>query len=277
MTLPQEVRAWPSHHPSIILIITPSSNFNVRNVGCVRNLVLQMQGAERPSRVPLTLFTLNTPEAIKEYAFGCDADVGGTSTVHFDFDDHPARAPPDPITTKTTGTGTGTGAGADAGGNRKRGAARFHGEMRLGVRPGYEDRIRGGYAGFRNKVSAIRRYVKLQKKTLILFFFSFFKKKKSSARRCLASSQTTYQITDFSLCACVWRATRVRTARTSSTSKRRARQTTICGSTACTLRVTMVDGKISLCAHFFPHSTHHNRHYPVIFLGCLFIKISYVD
>lgn len=178
MTLPQEVRAWPSHHPSIIFIITPSSNFNVRNVGCVRNLVLQMQGAERPSRVPLTLFTLNTPEAIKEYAFGCDADVGGTSTVHFDFDDHPARAPPDPITTKTTGTGTGTGAGADAGGNRKRGAARFHGEMRLGVRPGYEDRIRGGYAGFRNKVSAIRRYVKLQKKTLILFFFSFFKKKK---------------------------------------------------------------------------------------------------
>jgi hypothetical protein len=29
---------------------------------------------------------LNTPEAIKQYAYGCDADVGGTSTFHFDFD-----------------------------------------------------------------------------------------------------------------------------------------------------------------------------------------------
>jgi NADH dehydrogenase [ubiquinone] 1 alpha subcomplex assembly factor 1 len=99
-----------------------------------------MQGAEQPSRVPLTLFTLNTPEAIKDYAYGCDADVGGTSTVHFDFDDDPARMPP--------GTGTGTSASAD----ERRGAARFHGDMRLAVRPGYEQRIRGGYAGFRNKV-----------------------------------------------------------------------------------------------------------------------------
>ncbi|KAH9974826.1 complex I intermediate-associated protein 30-domain-containing protein [Russula compacta] len=109
-----------------------------------------MQGAERPSRAPLTLFALNTPEAIKEYAFGCDADVGGTSTVHFDFDDHPARAPPDP-TRATMTTTTGTGSGAGAGGNRRRGAARFHGEMRLAVRPSYENSIRGGYAGFRNK------------------------------------------------------------------------------------------------------------------------------
>ncbi|KAI0297252.1 complex I intermediate-associated protein CIA30 [Multifurca ochricompacta] len=90
--------------------------------------VLQMQGAEQPSRAPLTLNTLNTPEAIKEYALGCDADVGGTSTVNFDFDDDPIRAPPG-----------------------KRGAARFHGFMSLTVRPGYEDRIRGGYVGFRNK------------------------------------------------------------------------------------------------------------------------------
>jgi len=94
-----------------------------------------MQGAERPSRTPLTLFTLNTPEAIKNYALGCDADVGGTSTVHFDFDDDPARAPPS--------------RGGD--GQPKRGAARFHGHMRLAVRPEYEQRIRGGYAGFRNQ------------------------------------------------------------------------------------------------------------------------------
>ncbi|KAI9434186.1 complex I intermediate-associated protein CIA30 [Lactarius indigo] len=90
--------------------------------------VLQMQGAEQPSRAPLTLFALNNPNAIKEYAYGCDADVGGTSTVHFEYDTDPSRVPPG-----------------------KPGAARFHGVMRLAVRPGYEERIRGGYAGFRNK------------------------------------------------------------------------------------------------------------------------------
>ena len=95
-----------------------------------------MQGAEQPSRAPLTLFALNTPEAIKDYAYGCDADVGGTSTVHFDFDDDPARRPPGPTPTATS----------------KLGAARFHGHMRLAVRPPYEQNVRGGYAGFRNKV-----------------------------------------------------------------------------------------------------------------------------
>ncbi|KAI0249169.1 complex I intermediate-associated protein CIA30 [Lactifluus subvellereus] len=106
--------------------------------------VLQMQGAEQRSRAPLTLFTLHTPEAIKQYAYGCDADVGGTSTVHFDFDDDPARAPPGPDIHTDTSTGTSPD-------NQRRGAARFHGVMRLAVRPGYEQRIRGGYAGFRNK------------------------------------------------------------------------------------------------------------------------------
>lgn len=88
-----------------------------------------MQGAEKPSRAPLTLFALNTPDAISQYAYGCDADVGGTSTAHFEYDADAARAPPG-----------------------KPGAARFHGVMQLAVRPGYEERIRGGYAGFRNKV-----------------------------------------------------------------------------------------------------------------------------
>lgn len=104
-----------------------------------------MQGAEKPSRAPLALFALNTPEAIKDYAIGCDADVGGTSTVHFDFDDDPAHAPPPRRPGGTGGIGTGsTGS--------KLGAARFHGHMRLAVRPSYEQHIRGGYAGFRNKV-----------------------------------------------------------------------------------------------------------------------------
>ena len=98
-----------------------------------------MQGAEEPSRAPLTLFALNTPESIKDYAYGSDADVGGTSTVFFDFNDDPAHKPPP----------SAPGPGRDI---KKLGAARFHGHMSLAVRPGYEDRIRGGYAGFRNKV-----------------------------------------------------------------------------------------------------------------------------
>ena len=105
-----------------------------------------MQGAEEPSRAPLTLFALNTPEAIKDYAYGSDADVGGTSTVLFDFDDDPSHRPP-------TGGGTHTRPGGDKNNKKsKLGAARFHGHMSLAVRPGYEDSIRGGYAGFRNKV-----------------------------------------------------------------------------------------------------------------------------
>ena len=103
-----------------------------------------MQGAEQPSRAPLTLFTLNTPEAIKDYAYGSDADVGGTSTVFFDFDDDPTHKPP-------PGPGPGPGPSGDKFKN-KLGAARFHGHMSLAVRPGYEEHIRGGYAGFRNKV-----------------------------------------------------------------------------------------------------------------------------
>lgn len=103
-----------------------------------------MQGAEKPSRAPLALFALNTPEAIKDYAIGCDADVGGTSTVHFDFDDDPAHAPP-----RRPGGIGGIGSGSTG---SKLGAARFHGHMRLAVRPSYEQHIRGGYAGFRNKV-----------------------------------------------------------------------------------------------------------------------------
>ena len=102
-----------------------------------------MQGAEQPSRAPLTLFAFNSPEAIKDYALGSDADVGGTSTAHLDFDDDLSRLTP--------GRSTSTAVVTDTAG--KRGAARFHGDMRLAVRPGYEQRIRGGYAGFRNKVS----------------------------------------------------------------------------------------------------------------------------
>jgi len=114
--------------------------------------VLQMQGAERPSRAPLTLFTFDSPEAVKnDFALGCDADVGGTSTVHLDFDDDPARLLLPPAGSRST-------AATDTDTADKRGAARFHGHMHLAVRPGYEQRIRGGYAGFRNKVSQLVRF-----------------------------------------------------------------------------------------------------------------------
>jgi NADH dehydrogenase [ubiquinone] 1 alpha subcomplex assembly factor 1 len=134
--LPQEVRPIPHSIPIPFLSLCAKTRV------LEPKKVLQMQGAEPPSRAPLTLFTLTTPKVIKEYAYGCDADVGGTSSVHFDFDHDPAHLPPNP-----TG-GTGTGPGEDD----VVGSARFHGVMNLAVRPGYEEQIRGGYAGFRNKV-----------------------------------------------------------------------------------------------------------------------------
>lgn len=89
-----------------------------------------MKGADPPDRRPVTLFTLNSRDDLSQYATGCDADVGGTSTVHLDLDDDVSRN--EPIGKTAT--------------------AKFWGEMRLAVRSGLENRVRGGYAGFRNKV-----------------------------------------------------------------------------------------------------------------------------
>lgn len=89
-----------------------------------------MKGADPPDRRPITLFTMNSVEDLSQYATGCDADVGGTSSVHLDLDEDPSRN----------------------GLINKKATARFWGDMRLGVRPGLESRVRGGYAGFRNKV-----------------------------------------------------------------------------------------------------------------------------
>ncbi|KAI8982710.1 complex I intermediate-associated protein CIA30 [Trametes punicea] len=103
--------------------------------------ILRMQGADEPSRAPKLLFTFNTHEDIAQFATGCDADVGGTSTVHLELDESTARhssagkvKPPSPhevIVNRPTG--------------------KFWGEMRLAVKPGFEGRIRGGYSGFRSK------------------------------------------------------------------------------------------------------------------------------
>ncbi|KAF8506148.1 complex I intermediate-associated protein CIA30 [Hysterangium stoloniferum] len=79
---------------------------------------MAMEGA-RPDRSPKTLWTFHSKEDLSQYALGCDADVGGTSTCNLTM------------------------------GNE--GKARFWGEMRLAVTPGLEGKVRGGYAGFRNK------------------------------------------------------------------------------------------------------------------------------
>ncbi|KAG2110927.1 complex I intermediate-associated protein CIA30 [Suillus discolor] len=91
--------------------------------------ILRMEGADGPSRAPLTLFRLNSKQDIEQFATGCDADIGGTSTAHLELDESTKR-------NKGSGT-TATG--------------RFWGEMRLDVRPELQGRIRGGYAGFRSK------------------------------------------------------------------------------------------------------------------------------
>ncbi|KAK7691035.1 hypothetical protein QCA50_006138 [Cerrena zonata] len=94
--------------------------------------ILRMQGAEEPSRAPKTLFTFNSREDVGEVALGCDADIGGRSTVHFDLDESSAS-------------------------NEKavsflgRPSGKFWGEMRLSVQQEMKDKVRGGYAGFRSK------------------------------------------------------------------------------------------------------------------------------
>lgn len=100
-----------------------------------------MQGAEAPPRHPRTLFTFNSKADIQQIAVGCDADIGGTSTVNFDLDESPEN-----------------NASID-----RQATAKFWGHMRLGVRHGLEGKLRGGYAGFRNKVrlGAIRPLVQM--------------------------------------------------------------------------------------------------------------------
>ena len=97
--------------------------------------VLRMSGADMPDRTPMTLFTYNNKFDVSQIATGCAADVGGTSTVHFDLDESTATE--------------------DQSKDRLaplRPTARFWGTMSLGVRSQYQGKIRGGYAGFRNKV-----------------------------------------------------------------------------------------------------------------------------
>lgn len=86
--------------------------------------VARMEGVNEPNLKPITLFNFNSHEDLSQFATGCDADIGGTSTVNLALKQPPTGRP----------------------------FARFWGNMRLGVHPTVQDRVRGGYAGFRNKV-----------------------------------------------------------------------------------------------------------------------------
>ncbi|KDQ59168.1 hypothetical protein JAAARDRAFT_127977 [Jaapia argillacea MUCL 33604] len=87
--------------------------------------VLRMSGTDDPIRTPLTLFRFNTAADIQQCALGCDADIGGSSTTNLELDE------------KQLCDGQPT--------------AKFLGNMSLAVKKELEGRIRGGYAGFRNK------------------------------------------------------------------------------------------------------------------------------
>jgi NADH dehydrogenase [ubiquinone] 1 alpha subcomplex assembly factor 1 len=82
-----------------------------------------MSGVDEPTRAPRTLYTFNSRSALQNYAKGCDADIGGTSTVNLTLDE----SEPQPT-------------------------GKFWGDMRLAMRPELQGRIRGGYSGFRSTV-----------------------------------------------------------------------------------------------------------------------------
>lgn len=107
-------------------------------------IVLRMEGADEPSRAPKLLYTFNTPEHIAQFATGCDADVGGMSTVHFELDESTAKPATEPKVSSPHGAFV------------DRPTGKFWGEMKLAVRSGLEGQIRGGYAGFRSQVRACR-------------------------------------------------------------------------------------------------------------------------
>ena len=119
-------------------------------------LVLRMEGADEPSRAPKRLFTFNSREDIEQFDTGCDADVGGLSTVHFELDESTAKPPMSEKAPSSQGITV------------DRPTGKFWGEMRLAVRQGLEGQIRGGYAGFRSKVRRLPTLAQLMLRVCIL-------------------------------------------------------------------------------------------------------------
>lgn len=93
--------------------------------------VARMEGANEPNRKPITLFTLNSHEDLSQFATGCDADIGGTSSANLTLEQPSPTEKP---------------------------FAKFWGDMRLAVHANLQGRIRGGYAGFRNKVHCLQTF-----------------------------------------------------------------------------------------------------------------------
>ena len=89
-----------------------------------------MEGADLPNRGPRLLYAFNTPMETGEAVTGCDADIGGMSSVHFTLD----------TSSESERIGRPT--------------AKFHGHLSLDVRPEMRGRINSGYAGFKTPVGS---------------------------------------------------------------------------------------------------------------------------
>ena len=105
-----------------------------------------MEGADKPSRAPKLLWKFHTKEHLSDFATGCDADIGGTSSVHLELDES-HLAPPAETYPTLTKPGV-----LDA---IKTPTGKFWGDMKLGVHERLQGKVRGGYAGFRNMVCHI--------------------------------------------------------------------------------------------------------------------------
>jgi NADH dehydrogenase [ubiquinone] 1 alpha subcomplex assembly factor 1 len=92
-----------------------------------------MSGTDPLQTTARTLYAFRTQADVSLFATGCDADLGGRSSVALTLVEDPS----DP------GVQT----------NKGRPYARFFGEMRTDVPEALKGRLRGGYAGMRNKVS----------------------------------------------------------------------------------------------------------------------------
>lgn len=92
----------------------------------VRSQVTGLRGIQDAERAKL-LYTYRSAEDLKQHVTGCDADIGGKSTVHLDLVPQPGKPT---------------------------GVAKLWGDMRLEVPRGKEETMRSGYAGLRSRVSA---------------------------------------------------------------------------------------------------------------------------
>jgi NADH dehydrogenase [ubiquinone] 1 alpha subcomplex assembly factor 1 len=91
-----------------------------------------MEGANELPRHPRTLFTLNSEADLKQFAFGCDRDYGGTSTVNFKLEE--SRLP-----------------------HGTRQTAKLWGDMQLAVTPKSKLK-KGGYAAIKSKVGLVLHF-----------------------------------------------------------------------------------------------------------------------